>query len=130
MHLPVAPETTGRSPHSDKYDHGISTSSTGSQGAVMKMGFFYSLNVCSQRTDGWAQLLPPAKGVSTRWVRCTSLLGGLRSKSSEREVRNDDVSDIFGLKLCGVQTQPVFVIVVVAFGSKPIGTFMLQKSPP
>ena len=32
-------------------------------------------NACSQRTGGWAQLLPPAKGVNARRVRCTALLG-------------------------------------------------------
>ena len=33
-------------------------------------------NACGQRTDGWARLLPPAKGVNTQRVRCTALLDG------------------------------------------------------
>jgi hypothetical protein len=40
------------------------------------MRTYFPPNVCGQRTDGWARLLPPAKGVNTRRVRCNALLGG------------------------------------------------------
>ncbi len=59
-----------------------------------------------------------------------TLLSGLRSKSLEREVRSNDLGDILWLKLSGVQTQPVFVSVVLAIGSKPVGALMLKESAP
>ena len=63
-------------------------------------------------------------------VSCNALLGGIRSKSLEREVRSNDVCDILGLKLGGIHTQPIFVSVVLAIGLKPVGTLVLQESAP
>ena len=50
-------------------------------------------NACGQRHDGWARLLPPAKGVNTRRVRCTALLDGFLADASNAEQSYELLND-------------------------------------
>ena len=46
-------------------------------------------NACAQWPGAWAQLLPSAKAVNTRWVHCSALLGCLAIRKPFRELRSN-----------------------------------------